>query len=89
LTSWRIDILVLSKKPSEQVVIGGGITASGASVLGNKVRLAFTVPDQDRILRANSPAGRMSQQGATSQLTLRVRAERKMSDRHGEAMARR
>jgi sRNA-binding carbon storage regulator CsrA len=63
LTSWRIDILVLSKKPSEQVVIGGGITASGASVLGNKVRLAFTVPDQDRILRAelacrqDEPAG--------------------------------
>jgi carbon storage regulator CsrA len=45
-------MLVLSRKPGEQVVIGGGITVTVVGVLGNKVRLAFDAPDQVRILRA-------------------------------------
>ena len=45
-------MLVLSRKPGEQVVIGGGITVTVVSVLGNTVRLAFDAPDQVRILRA-------------------------------------
>ena len=45
-------MLVLSRKPGEKVVIGGGITVTVVSVLGNKVRLAFDAPGQVRILRA-------------------------------------
>ena len=37
-------MLVLSRKPGEKVVIGGGITVTVVSVKGNKVRLAFTAP---------------------------------------------
>ena len=45
-------MLVLSRKPGEKVVIGGGITVTVVRVLGDKVRLAFDAPDQVRILRA-------------------------------------
>ena len=45
-------MLVLSRKPGEKVIIDGGITVIVMSVIGNKVRLAFAAPDQDRILRA-------------------------------------
>jgi carbon storage regulator len=44
-------MLVLTRKPGEQFVIGGGITVTVVSVLGNKVRLAFDAPAQVRILR--------------------------------------
>ena len=50
-------MLVLSRKPGEKVVIGGGITVTVVSALGNKVRLAFNAPDQVRILRAELLAG--------------------------------
>ena len=45
-------MLVLSRQPGEKVVIGGGITVTVVSVLGNQVRLAFDAPDPVRILRA-------------------------------------
>jgi carbon storage regulator len=45
-------MLVLTRKPGEQVVIGGGITVIVMSVIAKKVRLAFDAPDQVRILRA-------------------------------------
>jgi carbon storage regulator CsrA len=45
-------MLVLSRKPGEQVVIGNGITLTVAEVRGNRARLAFDAPDQVRILRA-------------------------------------
>jgi len=51
-------MLVLSRKPGEKVVIGGGITVTVVSVLGNQVRLAIDAPDQVRILRAELLAGR-------------------------------
>ena len=50
--SWRSAMLVLTRKPGEQFVLGGGITVTVVSVLGNKVRLAFDAPAQVRILRA-------------------------------------
>ena len=56
-------MLVLSRKPGEQVVIGNGITLTVVEVRGNRVRLAFDAPDQVRILRAelacwqDEPAG--------------------------------
>jgi carbon storage regulator len=50
-------MLVLSRKPGEQVVIGGGITVTVVSVIANKVRLAFDAPDQVRILRAELLGG--------------------------------
>jgi carbon storage regulator CsrA len=45
-------MLVLSRKVGEKVVIGGGITVTVVSVIGNKVRLAFDAPDQVRIHRS-------------------------------------
>ena len=45
-------MLVLSRKPGEKVVIGGGVTVTVVEVRGGRVRLAFDAPDQVRILRA-------------------------------------
>ena len=57
-------MLVLSRKPGEQVVIGNDITGTVVEVTGNRVRIAFDAPDQVRILWAelacwqDEPAGR-------------------------------
>ena len=45
-------MLVLSRKPGEQVVIGDGITLTVVEVRGGRVRLAFDAPAQVGILRA-------------------------------------
>ena len=45
-------MLVLSRKPGEQVVLGDGITLTVVVVRGNQVRLAFDAPAQIRIRRA-------------------------------------
>jgi carbon storage regulator len=45
-------MLVLSRKPGEQVVFGNGITLTVVEVRGGRVRLAFDAPDQVRIRRA-------------------------------------
>jgi carbon storage regulator len=45
-------MLVLSRKPGEQIVIGGHITVTVAEVRGNKVRLAIDAPGDIPILRA-------------------------------------
>jgi carbon storage regulator len=45
-------MLVLSRKPGEQVVLGDGITLTVVEVTGDRVRLAFDAPAQVRILRA-------------------------------------
>jgi carbon storage regulator len=49
--SWRNVMLVLSRKPGEQIIIGNGITVTVVEVIGNRVRLGITAPDQVRILR--------------------------------------
>jgi carbon storage regulator len=50
-------MLVLSRKPGEQVVLGNGITLTVVEVRGDRVRLAFDAPAQVRILRGE-PARR-------------------------------
>jgi carbon storage regulator len=45
-------MLVLSRKPGEQVIIGDGITLTVVEVRGGRVRLAFDAPAQVGILRA-------------------------------------
>ena len=45
-------MLVLSRKPGEQVVLGDRITLTVVEVRGNQVRLAFDAPAQVRIRRA-------------------------------------
>jgi carbon storage regulator len=56
-------MLVLSRKPGEQLVIGNDIILTVVWVRGNRVRLAFEAPDQVRILRTelacrqDEPAG--------------------------------
>jgi carbon storage regulator len=44
-------MLVLSRKPGEKVVIGGGITVTVVKVQGNQVRVGIDAPDQTVILR--------------------------------------
>ena len=44
-------MLVLNRKPGEQIVIGDGITLTVVEIRGNRVRLAFDAHDQVRILR--------------------------------------
>lgn len=53
-------MLVLSRKPGEQVVLGNGVTLTVVEVRGERVRLAFDAPAQVRILRAELAA---SQEG--------------------------
>jgi carbon storage regulator len=53
-------MLVLSRKPGEQVVLGGGITLTVVEVRGGRVRLAFDAPAQVSILRAEL-AGRQGE----------------------------
>ena len=50
-------MLVLSRRPGEQVVIGNGITVTVVKVRGDRVRLAFDAPDQVRIMRAELLSG--------------------------------
>ena len=45
-------MLVLSRKPGEQIVLGDGVTLTVVEVRGDRVRLAIDAPDQVRILRA-------------------------------------
>jgi carbon storage regulator len=45
-------MLVLSRKPGEKLVIGGGITLTLLGVQGNQVRLGVDAPGRVRILRA-------------------------------------
>jgi carbon storage regulator len=51
-------MLVLSRKPGEQVVIGNGVTVTVLGVIGNRVRVGIDAPDQVRILRAELAGGR-------------------------------
>jgi carbon storage regulator len=44
-------MLVLSRKPGEKVVIGGGVTVTVVEVQGNRVRVGIDAPDHVRILR--------------------------------------
>src|SRR5690242_3308471 len=48
----RSDMLVLSRKRGEKIVLGNGITLTVVEVRGKRVRLAFDAPDQVHILRA-------------------------------------
>jgi carbon storage regulator len=51
-------MLVLSRKPGEQVVLGDGITLTVVEVRGNRVWLAFDAPEQVGIRRAELACGR-------------------------------
>jgi carbon storage regulator len=44
-------VLIFSRKPGEEVVIGGGITVTVLEVRGNRVRVGVDAPDDVRILR--------------------------------------
>lgn len=45
-------MLVLSRKPGEKIIIGGGITITVVSLTGNQVRVGIDAPEPLRILRA-------------------------------------
>ena len=53
-------MLALSRKPGEQVVIGGGITLTVLEVTKGRVRLAFDAPITSASCAPNSPAARVS-----------------------------
>jgi carbon storage regulator len=44
-------MLVLSRKPGEQIHIGDGILLTVVEIRGNRVRLSLEAPDDVRILR--------------------------------------
>jgi carbon storage regulator len=58
--SRRKDMLILTRKAGEKVVIANGITVTVVAVAGNKVRVGIDAPDQVRILRAEL-AGRQGE----------------------------
>jgi carbon storage regulator len=45
-------MLVLTRKPGEEVVIGDNIRVTVVSICGNRVRLGFTAPAETLIHRA-------------------------------------
>jgi carbon storage regulator len=45
-------MLVLSRKPGEEVLIGEDIRVTVLAVLGNRVHLGFRAPDRVEILRS-------------------------------------
>jgi hypothetical protein len=53
-------MLVLSRKPGEQVALGNGITLTVVEVKGNRVRLAFDAPTRSASCGPSSPAGRIT-----------------------------
>jgi carbon storage regulator len=46
------NMLVLSRKPGEQVYIGDNITITVVEIKGNRIRLGITAPDNVSVLRA-------------------------------------
>jgi len=44
-------MLVLSRKPGETIVIGGGIKVTVLEVKGNKLRLGIEAPPEVRVMR--------------------------------------
>ena len=44
-------MLVLSRKPGEEVIIGDNIRLTVLAIRGNQVRLGFTAPVETRIYR--------------------------------------
>src|SRR5262249_33330524 len=50
--SRRMNMLVLTRKQGEKIVIGDEITVGVVRVTGNKVVLAFDAPGEVRIVRA-------------------------------------
>jgi carbon storage regulator len=45
-------MLVLSRKPGEQVYIGDHITITVVEIKGNRIRLGITAPENVSVLRA-------------------------------------
>jgi carbon storage regulator len=50
--SWRIVMLVLTRKPGEKIIIGDNITITVVEAIGNKIRIGIEAPDDVRILRS-------------------------------------
>jgi carbon storage regulator CsrA len=65
--SWRMSMLVLTRKLGEKLVIGGSITLTVVEIRGNHVRLAVDAPRHIRILRGEL-AGRQNQPVHSQQL---------------------
>jgi carbon storage regulator len=61
--SWRVVMLVLSRKQGEQVVLGNGITVTLVEVAGNRARLGIEAPDSVPILRGELPSWQGAQPG--------------------------
>jgi carbon storage regulator len=69
-------MLVLSRKPTEKVVITGGITVTVTRIEANQVRLGFEAPGDVEVLRAELLDG---EEGKT---------ERRRDEGHGRHAAR-
>lgn len=63
-------MLILQRKPGEELVIGGNISVSVISVEGNRVRLAISAPREVSILRRELlDAGEANRESAAEQST--------------------
>lgn len=45
-------MLVLTRKPNEEVIIGGSIRIKVLEIKGNRVRLGISAPDQVPVMRS-------------------------------------
>jgi carbon storage regulator len=84
----RSDMLVLSRKLGEKVVLGNGITLTVVEVRGKRVRLAFGAPDEVHILRAEIACRHAEPAGGDGLADLRPRVAREMSTDHMDEIVR-
>ncbi len=55
-------MLVLSRKPGEQVYIGDNITITVVEIKGNRIRLGITAPESVSVLRAELDGFRQAEE---------------------------
>ncbi|MBW3600334.1 MAG: carbon storage regulator [Planctomycetes bacterium] len=76
-------MLVLTRKPQEQIRIGNGVTITILRVKGNSVRIGIEAPPEVRVVRGELPAFDAATAGETSIES--PAAEESSGDEAGEA----
>ncbi len=59
-------MLVLSRHPGEEIVIGEDITLTVLGIEGNRIKLAISAPIQKKVLREELQPGRKDATAASS-----------------------
>jgi carbon storage regulator len=50
-SAWRFEMLVLSRKLNEKIVIDGGIVVTVVKIEGGQVRIGIDAPDHIKVFR--------------------------------------